>query len=98
MNDPGPGEPISNDARDVENQQHDEHDEHEEEEQAFLEPRYVNYCQKRRFLSLFPGSFRVNFLRIKRMQKKNKGASWNSSPTTKPLSRKHRRQMLRRER
>jgi potassium channel subfamily K len=41
MNDPGLDEPISNDARDVENQVNDEHDEKEEDEQAFLEPRQV---------------------------------------------------------
>jgi hypothetical protein len=40
MNDPGLGEPISSDAKDVENQLHDEHDKREEEEQAFLDPRY----------------------------------------------------------
>jgi len=41
MNDPGLDEPISNDARDVENQVNDERDEKEEDEQAFLEPRQV---------------------------------------------------------
>jgi hypothetical protein len=41
MNDPGLDEPISNDAKDVENQVNDEHDEKEEDEQAFLEPRQV---------------------------------------------------------
>lgn len=41
MNDPGLDEPISNDAKDVENQKRDEEDEKEEHEQAFLEPRYV---------------------------------------------------------
>ena len=39
MNDPGLDEPISNDAKDVENQKNDERDEMEEDEQAFLEPR-----------------------------------------------------------
>jgi potassium channel subfamily K len=43
MNDPGLDEPISHDARDVENQKQDERDEREEEEQAFLEPRYVYF-------------------------------------------------------
>lgn len=38
MNDPGLDEPISNDAKDVENQQQDEQNEREEDEQAFLEP------------------------------------------------------------
>ena len=41
MNDPGLDEPISDDAKDIENQQRDEKDEREEDEQAFLEPRYV---------------------------------------------------------
>jgi hypothetical protein len=41
MNDPGLDEPISNDAKDVENQVNDERDEKEEDEQAFLEPRQV---------------------------------------------------------
>lgn len=40
MNDPGLDEPISNDAKDVENQVHDERDEKEEDEQEFLAPRY----------------------------------------------------------
>lgn len=43
MNDPGLDEPISNDAKDVENQRIDEQDEVEEDEQAFLEPRYVQH-------------------------------------------------------
>ncbi|KAF8862250.1 voltage-gated potassium channel [Acephala macrosclerotiorum] len=38
MNDPGLDEPISNDAKDVENQAHDERDEKEEDEQEFLAP------------------------------------------------------------
>ncbi|CZR52236.1 probable potassium channel [Phialocephala subalpina] len=38
MNDPGLDEPISNDAKDVENQAHDERDEREEDEQEFLAP------------------------------------------------------------
>ena len=50
MNDPGLDEPISTDAKDVENQKEDEQDEREEDEQAFLEPRYVGsvsaLCQK----------------------------------------------------
>ena len=41
MNDPGLDEPISNDAKDVENQERDARDEKEEDEQAFLEPRSV---------------------------------------------------------
>ena len=41
MNDPGLDEPISNDAKDVENQEKDARDEKEEDEQAFLEPRSV---------------------------------------------------------
>lgn len=43
MNDPGLDEPISNDAKDVENQAHDERDEREEDEQEFLAPRYELY-------------------------------------------------------
>lgn len=39
MNDPGLDEPISNDAKDVENQASDERDEKEEDEQEFLAPR-----------------------------------------------------------
>jgi hypothetical protein len=39
MNDPGLDEPISNDAKHVENQEKDEREEKEEDEQAFLEPR-----------------------------------------------------------
>lgn len=38
MNDPGLDGPISNDAKDIENQQEDEQEEKEEDEQAFLEP------------------------------------------------------------
>ncbi|KAF4628957.1 hypothetical protein G7Y89_g9192 [Cudoniella acicularis] len=38
MNDPGLDEPISNGAKDVENQQKDERDAAEEDERAFLEP------------------------------------------------------------
>jgi len=38
MNDPGLDEPISNDAKDVENQKEDEKDAKHEDEQAFLEP------------------------------------------------------------
>jgi potassium channel subfamily K len=41
MNDPGLDEPISKDAKAVENQEKDERDEKDEDEQAFLEPRYV---------------------------------------------------------
>jgi hypothetical protein len=40
MNDPGLDKPISEDAKDVENQKKDEHDAEEEDEQAFLEPKY----------------------------------------------------------
>jgi potassium channel subfamily K, other eukaryote len=40
MNDPGLHEPISEDAKDVENQDRDEHDAEKEDEEAFLEPRY----------------------------------------------------------
>lgn len=40
MNDPGLDEPISNDAKDVENQVQDERDEKEEDEHEFLAPRY----------------------------------------------------------
>jgi hypothetical protein len=46
MNDPGLDEPISSDAKDVENQRNDEKDERQEDEQAFLNPRYystINY-------------------------------------------------------
>jgi hypothetical protein len=40
MNDPGLDKPISEDAKDIENQEKDEHDAEEEDEQAFLEPKY----------------------------------------------------------
>ncbi len=46
MNDPGLDEPISNDAKDVENQKIDEKDEKEEDEQEFLEPRFVSLLAK----------------------------------------------------
>jgi potassium channel subfamily K len=39
MNDPGLDEPISNDAKDVENLAADEREEEEEDEQEFLAPR-----------------------------------------------------------
>jgi potassium channel subfamily K len=39
MNDPGLDGPISNDAKDVENQRQDEEEEREEEEEEYLEPR-----------------------------------------------------------
>lgn len=43
MNDPGLEEPISNDAKAVEeNREKDEHAEAEEDEQEFLDPRYVH--------------------------------------------------------
>lgn len=38
MNDPGLDEPISSDAKDVENQKRDEDEEKEEHKQEFLEP------------------------------------------------------------
>lgn len=42
MNDPGLEEPISNDAKAVEeNREKDEHEEAEEDEQEFLDPRFV---------------------------------------------------------
>lgn len=41
MNDPGLDEPISKDAKAVENQHKDEQGELNEDEKAYLEPRYV---------------------------------------------------------
>lgn len=40
MNDPGLHEPISEDAKDVENQDRDEDDAEKEDEEAYLEPKY----------------------------------------------------------
>lgn len=40
MNDPGLHEPISEDAKDLENQDRDEQDAQKEDEEAFLEPKY----------------------------------------------------------
>ena len=41
MNDPGLDKPISNDAREVENQMGHEKKEEDDEEYAFLEPRWI---------------------------------------------------------
>lgn len=46
MNDPGLDEPISNNAKDAENQVDDEQDEREEDEQEFLAPRQVSHANK----------------------------------------------------